>query len=96
MRTIGRSFDKPLMANMVEGGRTPIADRRTLEEIGYSIAIYPAFGFLAAGEALRTVYGHLKEHGSSVGSNAPLYKFSEFSNLMGFRAIAEFDETYRR
>ncbi len=60
MRTIGRSFDKPLMANMVEGGRTPVAGQKTLEEIGYSIAIFPAFGFLAAGEALRKVYGHLK------------------------------------
>ena len=96
MRTIGRSFDRPLMANMVESGRTPVADRKTLEEIGYAIAIYPAFGFLAAGEALRRVYGHLRENGSSVGSNIPLYEFSAFSDLMGFGAVAKFDETYRR
>ncbi len=96
MRTIGRSFDRPLVANMVEGGRTPVADRMTLEELGYSIAIYPAFGFLAAGDALRNAYSYLKDHGSSVGANIPLYKFSEFSELMGFRAVAEFDETYRK
>jgi 2,3-dimethylmalate lyase len=94
MRTIGRSFDRPLMANMVEGGRTPIADRKTLEELGYAIAIFPAFGFLAAGDALRKVYGHLKQHGSSAGSDIPLYKFSDFSDLMGFRAVAEFDKAY--
>ena len=96
MRTIGRSFDRPLVANMVEGGRTPVLDRKTLEEIGYSIAIYPAFGFLAVGDALRNVYRHLKENGSSVGSNVPLYKFSEFSEMMGFGAVSEFDKTYRR
>ena len=96
MRTIGRSFDRPLVANMVEGGRTPVADRMTLEELGYSIAIYPAFGFLAAGDALRNAYSYLKDHGSSVGADVPLYKFSEFSELMGFRAVAEFDETYRK
>jgi 2,3-dimethylmalate lyase len=96
MRTIGRSFDRPLMANMVEGGRTPILDRKTLEEIGYSIAIYPAFGFLAVGDALRNVYRHLKENGSSVGSNVPLYKFNEFSEMMGFGAVSEFDKTYQR
>lgn len=96
MRTIGRSFDRPLIANMVEGGRTPIADRKTLEEIGYSIAIFPALGFLAAGAALRKVYRHLREHGSSIGGDASLYKFAEFSDLMGFGAVAEFDETYRR
>ncbi len=96
MRTIGRSFDKPLMANMVEGGRTPVVDKKTLEEIGYSLAIFPAFGFLAAGEVLRSVYRHLKDNGSSVGNNIPLYKFSEFSELMGFSAVAKFDETYQR
>jgi 2,3-dimethylmalate lyase len=95
MRTIGRSFNLPLMANMVEGGRTPVVDRKTLEEIGYSVAIFPAFGFLAAGEALRRVYGHLRKNGSSVGSEIPLYKFSEFSDLMGFGVVAKFDETYR-
>jgi 2-methylisocitrate lyase-like PEP mutase family enzyme len=96
MRKIGHTFDQPLMANMVEGGRTPIADKKTLEEIGYSIAIYPAFGFLAAGDALRNAYRHLKQNGSSVGANVPLYKFSEFSELMGFGAVSEFDKTYGR
>ena len=96
MRKIGQTFGKPLLANMVEGGRTPIADRKTLEELGYSIAIFPAFGFLAAGEALRQVYRQLKETGSSVGGNVPLYKFSEFSELMGFGEVAKFDEKYRR
>jgi 2,3-dimethylmalate lyase len=96
MRTIGRTFDRPLLANMVEGGRTPIADKKTLEELGYSIAIFPAFGFLAAGEALRKVYSHLKEHGSSIGGDIPLYKFSEFSELMGFGTVAAFDKTYQR
>jgi 2,3-dimethylmalate lyase len=96
MRTIGQTFDRPLVANMVEGGRTPVVDKKTLEELGYAIAIFPAFGFLAAGEALRQVYGHLKAHGSSVGGNVPLYKFSEFSELMGFGAVAAFDKEHGR
>jgi 2-methylisocitrate lyase-like PEP mutase family enzyme len=96
MRTIGSSFDLPLVANMVEGGRTPLLDRKTLEEIGYSISIFPSFGFLAAGEALRSAYARLHERGSSAGANVPIYKFAEFSQLMGFDEIAEFDKTYRR
>ena len=96
MRTIGRAFDRPLLANMVEGGRTPVADKKTLEELGYSIAIFPAFGFLAAGEALREAYGHLRKQGSSVGADVPLYKFDEFSELLGFGAVAAFDKKYQR
>jgi 2,3-dimethylmalate lyase len=96
MRTIGRTVDRPLVANMVEGGRTPIVDAKILTELGYSIVIFPAFGFLAAGEALRSAYGYLKEHGSSAGADVPLYKFSEFSELMGFGAVAAFDKAHRR
>ena len=96
MRTIGKSFDRPLVANMVEGGRTPVVDRKTLEEIGYGIAIFPVLGLLAAGEALRQAYRHLRERGSSIGGDVPLYKFAAFSDLMGFGAVAAFDETWRR
>lgn len=96
MQMIGRRFSLPLIANLVEGGRTPILDRKTLEEIGYSIAIFPALGFLAAGAALRSVYRHLKAEGSSVGVETPLYEFPEFSELMGFGAVMEFDKRYRR
>ena len=53
MRRIGDAFKGvPLLANMVDGGRTPLLDRRTLEGIGYRIAIFPALGFLAMGAAL--------------------------------------------
>jgi 2,3-dimethylmalate lyase len=96
MRKIGSTFDKPLVANMVEGGRTPVLDQMTLEELGYSLALFPTLAFLAAGEAMRKVYTHLKQNGSSVGTDVPLYQFNAFSALMGFDAIAEFDKTYGR
>src|SRR5271169_5615107 len=38
---IGRSFDAPLLANMVEGGRTPLLSAQRLEELGFRIAIFP-------------------------------------------------------
>jgi 2,3-dimethylmalate lyase len=96
MRVIGRSFELPLLANMVEGGRTPILDKRTLEDIGYRIAIFPALGFLAAGAALREVYGHLHAAGSSVGTPTRLYHFPEFSALMGMDEVAKFEKRYAR
>jgi 2-methylisocitrate lyase-like PEP mutase family enzyme len=95
MRIIGRSFDKPLVANMVEGGRTPIVDKKTLEELGYSIAIFPSLGFLSVGETLKNAYGQLKTQGSSIGANG-LYPFPEFSSLMGFDEVSAFDDKYRR
>jgi 2-methylisocitrate lyase-like PEP mutase family enzyme len=95
MERIGRSFDVPLMANMVEGGRTPILSAAELERVGYRFAIFPAIGFLAAGAAIASAYAELREKGSSAGLATPLYPFKDFSTLMGFDWVAEFDRKYR-
>lgn len=96
MERIGSAFrGTPLLANMVEGGRTPLLDRPTLQAIGYRIAIYPALGFLAAAAACEQVYGALKASGSSTQVDVPLYDFKKMSALMGFDWVAEFDRKYR-
>jgi 2-methylisocitrate lyase-like PEP mutase family enzyme len=95
MERIGRTFDVPLVANMVEGGRTPILDAATLQQLGYRLAIFPALGFLAAGAVLQQAYAGLKARGSSVGLDVPLYPFKEFSALMGFDWVSEFDAKFR-
>jgi 2-methylisocitrate lyase-like PEP mutase family enzyme len=95
MERIGRTFDVPLVANMVEGGRTPVLPAAELERVGYRFAIFPALGFLAAGAALDGAYRELRERGSSVGLRTPLYPFRDFSTLMGFDWVAEFDRKYR-
>ena len=47
MARIGRHFDLPLVANMADGGRTPILPKKRLEELGYRLAIFPVTGLLA-------------------------------------------------
>jgi 2-methylisocitrate lyase-like PEP mutase family enzyme len=94
MQRIGRSFELPLIANMVEGGRTPLLPRKDLEEIGYRIAIFPGAGFLAAGAAMRSVYGEIKTSGSTIGWNGELYPFAEFSKLMGFERVWAFERAH--
>jgi len=95
MERTGRTFEVPLVANMVEGGRTPILDAATLQQLGYRLAIFPALGFLAAGAVLEKAYAGLKATGSSVGIDVPLYPFKDFSALMGFDWVAEFDRKHR-
>ncbi len=95
MRRIGEAFrGKPLLVNVVEGGSTPVLPAADYRAIGYSLAIYPAAGFLAVGEALRRVYGQIRETGSSIGASAPLYDFQEFSRLMGFEDVWEFEKKW--
>ena len=95
MATIGRELgDMPLVANMVEGGRTPMLKPSRLAEIGYALAIYPVAGLLSAAAALNTVYSQICETGSSLGAPAPLYSFAEMNRLMGFEDVWRFDKAH--
>jgi 2-methylisocitrate lyase-like PEP mutase family enzyme len=93
MAEIGRRIGKPLLANMVNGGRTPMLPADKLKSLGFSIAIYPAVGFLSAGEALRRAYTDLKQNGTTT-SAVPMYSFTEFNKLIGFEYVWEFERRY--
>lgn len=94
MRKICSSFDLPTLANMVEGGRTPVPSKAVLEEIGYSIAIFPATGFLAAGAVLKAAYSTLKKDGSTDKIDVPLENFEAFSRMIGFEQVWDFDKKW--
>jgi len=99
MAEIGRRLGPrwPLLANMVEGGRTPILPAAKLKALGYAIAIYPGLGFLAAAAALERAYAHLKTHGDSNGLPADAsYGFGRMCELMGFPEVWAFEERWAR
>jgi 2-methylisocitrate lyase-like PEP mutase family enzyme len=92
---IGKTFaNVPLVANMVEGGRTPILDRAELESLGFKVAIFPTAGFLAAGAAMRSIYGEIRSSGSSKSWTGELYPFDDFSRLMGFERVWAFEREH--
>jgi 2,3-dimethylmalate lyase len=94
MRRIGQAFDLPLIANMVEKGRTPVLTRAELESIGYKIAIFPVTALLSAVQAMQNVYTQFKQTGSSAGGTQPLYDFADLTQLMGFEDVWAFDKRY--
>jgi 2-methylisocitrate lyase-like PEP mutase family enzyme len=94
MRRIAETFrGANLLANMVEGGRTPYLAAAELEAMGFKIALYPGTGFLAAAATLSATYAHL--HAAGIGTGGPtLLPFSEMNQLMGFPRIWEFDKKW--
>lgn len=92
MQMINDSIGKPTLANMVSGGKTPILSSAKLAEIGFAIGIHPALGFLAVGHALQSAYGELLDTGDV--ANAQLDNFGEFSKMMGFEDVWEFDRKW--
>lgn len=91
---VGRRIDKPLLANMVNTGRTPMLPNDQLKKLGFSIAIYPSAGFLSAGQALHNAYTDLKNNGTSTDA-VPMYDFPEFNKLMGFEDVWDFEAKYK-
>jgi 2,3-dimethylmalate lyase len=98
MQVIASRFELPLVANMVEGGSTPVLSAKELGELGFSLAIFPALGFLSVAATLRRAYRTLAETGDSRCFDGELYDFMEFSRLMGFEKVWEFErqQTERR
>lgn len=96
MREGCRRLDKPAMANMADGGLTPIRSAGELQALGYSMAIYPSVTGLAAAQAVANALGVLKSEGTSNSPNLPLFSFAEFNKLIGFPAVWEFERRWAR
>jgi len=88
------AFGKPLMANMANGGSTPIPVASVLEEIGYGYAIYPSLTSLVACTAIEKCLIDLKENG--IGEPEGIFNFKEFCELIGFKEVWEFDKKWAR
>lgn len=94
MRDACARINKPMMANMADGGKTPILPAQKLESLGYSIAIFPAMTSLAAAAAAESALLNLKRNGTSLSPDVPLFSFAEFNELIGFPEVWAFDKKW--
>ena len=94
MRDACKRISTPMMANMADGGKTPILPNKTLQDIGYAMTIFPAMTSLAAAAAVERSLLNLKSTGTSLSPDVPLFSFSEFNDLIGFPEIWEFEKKW--
>ena len=92
MRAFCAAFDKPAMANMVGGGKTPILPAEQLESIGYRIAAYPLLAFSAAVAATRQALAAIR---TGTADAVPQVTFEELKTLVGFDDYYAREQTYR-
>jgi 2-methylisocitrate lyase-like PEP mutase family enzyme len=84
----------PLVANMVEGGKTPLVPAAELEEMGYALVIYPNSllrRFAAAGTEL---LGELRSRGSTSQATAAMCSFDELNELLGLAETQELEARF--
>lgn len=86
------AFDLPLMANMSNGGSSPVPVADVLAQIGYAYAIYPSLTSLAAAAAMENALVNLKTQG--IGQPEGLFSFTEFCSLIGFEDVWAFERKW--
>jgi methylisocitrate lyase len=80
---IGRRVPKPAVANMIEGGRTPLLSKQRLAESGFQLILYPLTGLFAAAKAIESAYQKLLHDGNTQGHEDRLMSFDQFNDLIG-------------
>ncbi|MBX3600162.1 MAG: isocitrate lyase/phosphoenolpyruvate mutase family protein [Rubrivivax sp.] len=73
----------PLLANMVEGGRTPVQPAEELQRRGFRIAIFPGGTVRALAQALQDYYASLHAHGSTAPWRERMLDFDGLNALIG-------------
>lgn len=97
MRRVRAEVDAPLLANMVEGGKTPWLTAKELEEIGFGVVIYPLSGWKAAAVILREVMNELRETGTTQGfwkRTGMDMSFEELFEVFDYERIQSFEDRY--
>jgi 2,3-dimethylmalate lyase len=86
LREIGRRSPAPNVANMIEGGKTPVLPKEQLVDLGFQLILYPLTGLFAAAHAIESMYRQLKADGTTLGDADRLVTFADFNELIGVDA----------
>jgi len=76
---------RPLLANMVEGGDTPIHQAKQLEDIGFRIVIFPGGIVRAMARSTQDYYRSLAAHGSNTPFADRMFDFKGLNDIVGTR-----------
>lgn len=94
LREIGKRVPKPMVANMIEGGKTPVLPQEELADMGFQIILYPLTGLYGAAASMRSLFETLKENGTTLGAGTELMNFTEFNDLIGVEDKYQLSEKF--
>jgi len=96
LRMVAEAFPAtPTVANMVEGGRTPLLDAAELEALGFALAIYPVGPLFAAARAMTAYLSDLRGGAAHRSAAIGMTNFEEFNRLIGLPEYLDMQNRYR-
>lgn len=96
MRKIGKSINAPLVANMIEGGATPIVPAKELHKMGFKIILYPLSILYANTYATLQVLRELKKSGTTTKARRNLVSFDEFNDIVELSKFRNLELRYKK
>ena len=84
----------PMLANMVEGGKTPVKSATELGDIGYRIVIFPGGTARAVAHLLQRYYGSLHSHQTTAPFKDEMLDFDQLNALIGTPELLALGKTY--
>jgi 2-methylisocitrate lyase-like PEP mutase family enzyme len=96
MRIACDRVDAPMMANMSNGGLSPMRNAAELADIGYALAIFPAMTSLIAAAAMERALRRMKNEGTGEPDDMELFDFKRFCSLIGFEDVWAFERKWAR
>lgn len=84
----------PLLANMVEGGKTPLLSADELAGIGYRVAIFPGGLTRALARSMTDYFASLRRHGTTDPYRDRMLDFNALNDLIGTPALLERGRAY--
>ena len=94
MKLITSSFNVPVLANMVEGGRTPLMTANELQELGYGLVIFPTSSTYITAQAVTRCMQELKTNGTTKALLNEMIPFQQFNELVGLPAVREIENNF--
>ncbi len=97
MKRVRKSVDGPLVATMMEGGKTPWFTAAELERLGFNLVIYPISACMAAGCILRKFMRELKDSGTTqhFWNKENLHMtFAEMFDILGYSNLKDYERRF--
>jgi 2-methylisocitrate lyase-like PEP mutase family enzyme len=77
-----RAVDRPMMANVINGGKSPVVPPERMRQIGFRLAVYPMVPFAAALHAMQAAVGALRA--GDADKTPPEMSFDDIKRIVGF------------
>ncbi|MCH1607372.1 MAG: isocitrate lyase/PEP mutase family protein [Nitrosopumilus sp.] len=95
MKKIGKEIKAPLVANMIEGGATPMNSAQTLNKIGFNIVLYPLSVLFANTFATMNILQELKTKGTTSRYKQKVVNFDQFNSLVELDKFRKMETKYK-